>query len=96
MTITERDMTRLSLFMASLVSSPDQASRFIALMRKNADDAAFASIIDALRTQIEASAAGAQPSLSTLRQTVESLIAKKSEPATTAGRLLAAALENHR
>jgi hypothetical protein len=96
MAISERDMTRLSLLMASLVSSPAQANDFIVLVRKNGGDAAFASVIEALRSQIDASAGQAVPSLDTLRETAQSLVAQNSESAVAAGRLLASALENRR
>jgi hypothetical protein len=94
MSMNERDATRLSLFMASLVSSPGQANRFFDLARKNTDDGAFAGIINELAAEIGASAGQSQPSISTLKKAVESLVAKKEEPARTAGRLLAAALEH--
>lgn len=96
MTINERDMTRLSLLMASLVSSPAQAVKLMNSVRSKPNDEGFASIVDALSSQIDAAAANGPPSDATLRHAVKSLIEQGSEPSVTAGRLLDAALENHR
>jgi hypothetical protein len=94
MTISERDMTRLSLLMASLVSSPAQAEKFIDLVRRNELHGELASIVDALRAELQAEASHGQPSRDTLRGVAESLIHAGAEPKRTAGRLLAAALES--
>ena len=96
--MNDADMTRLSLLMASLASSPALATRFISLVRENAAGDDFTGIINALDAHIlQASAGQDSPNLSTLRKAVESLVAEgDSEPSRMAGRLLASALENRR
>lgn len=92
--MTERDTTRLSFLMASLVSSPDLASRFVERVLSDEQAGTFASVVKAVRTSIEQATPNGPPTRTTLRKVAEELISENSDQKKTAGRLLAAALES--
>ncbi len=92
--MTERDTTRLSFLMASLVSSPDLAGRFVQRVLSDEASGAFANVVKAVKASIEQAATDGQPTRTTLRKVAEELISESNDQKKTAGRLLAAALES--
>jgi hypothetical protein len=90
----ERDLTRLSFLMASLVASPDLWSRLIELvLRDEPASSAFRTVVAELRDLLAERGASGVPSISTLQEVAELLIHRDDEQRAL-GLALSAALES--
>jgi hypothetical protein len=93
MDLKERELTRLSFLMSSLVADPSLSTRLIERMSKDVPQS-LEKIVQDLGKRIRAAAGERKPTWTTLHNVAGDLIRSESETdARTIGRLLAAALE---
>lgn len=92
--LNERELTRLSYLMSSLVVSPELYIQFIETMHLNQGTQQVMNLVQDLSSRISMNC-GSKPTRDELSQVAQDLIKEKQPELVTMGRLLAAALETY-
>lgn len=92
--LSERELTRLSYLMGSIVTSPQLTARLVTRVLRDTDVEWFKALLRTVAERIERAARGQPPTTSSLREAALSLIGDSDPEKQTVGRLLAAALES--